>query len=619
MANNYAKILELSNKNNMGLSNTIKRDYGIPLDYSSVQVSYAAAVIYAATDTLAYVGQPIAVGDKLYIISDQTSGTYTVGEGDDAVTYDIYLKEVGTKPTGDEQSITISADGKVAIYGFSAAANATLPRKKADGTLEWVSVDAVVSGDGNTKTVVKAADDSDITVTQAYDEKNDTYTYTLDVMLPPVSEYTITKETGTNVINYKLTKDGAAFGETVVVPNAYDDTALKNKVNNLEKIKHADDVTYDSTNKKIYLVSGTEKIGEGFDASAFIKDGMIQSVELKDNKLLITWNLDGRDDSDKEKTTEIDLSHLIDIYTAGTGISINGKEIAVNTSVIATVEELNKVKQTAEDAQTAGEVSSAIGTALASYTKTSDLDRDYAKKATTLAGYGITDAYTATQTDQAILAKIGEVTGGESAADVLAALNAYKAANDREVWGDDFVNSQTNEGKYTPTYTGTSRVDAIKSKVDNIEDNAEKNIIEAVKINGTVLEVNTTDRAVNITPAALNVYNKTETDVIKADVVKKIDDHINDNFTPLAETVAKLTGSGEGSIQKIVTDSIDGIPTATDKIAGLVKASDEIHIANDGELSLGGISTDKLVQGTHTLILKGGSAIDKTSSSTPSN
>ena len=43
MAKNYTEILALANKNNMGLSNTIKRDYGIPLDYSSVQESYEKA------------------------------------------------------------------------------------------------------------------------------------------------------------------------------------------------------------------------------------------------------------------------------------------------------------------------------------------------------------------------------------------------------------------------------------------------------------------------------------------------------------------------------------------------------------------------------------------------
>lgn len=88
-----------------------------------------------------------------------------------------------------------------------------------------------------------------------------------------------------------------------------------------------------------------------------------------------------------------------------------------------------------------------------------------ADKATTLAGYGITDAYTAAQTDAAILAKIGEMTGGESAADVLALLNAYKAANDREVWGDEFVNGHTTDGKYEPDYSGKSLIDILLEDV----------------------------------------------------------------------------------------------------------------------------------------------------------
>lgn len=94
-----------------------------------------------------------------------------------------------------------------------------------------------------------------------------------------------------------------------------------------------------------------------------------------------------------------------------------------------------------------------------------DVEKDYAKKATTLAGYGITDAYTATQTDEAIRAKIAEMTGGESAADVLGLLNDYKASNDREVWGDEFVNNHTVEGKYAPTYSGNSRIDDALARI----------------------------------------------------------------------------------------------------------------------------------------------------------
>lgn len=122
----------------------------------------------------------------------------------------------------------------------------------------------------------------------------------------------------------------------------------------------------------------------------------------------------------------------------------------------------------------------------------------YAEKATTLAGYGIVDAYTSTQTDEAIAAKIAEMTGGESAADVLVALNNYKKANDREVWGDTFVAEHTVEGVYTPDYSGNSRIDTITTKVDGIEANAEVNIIETVKVNGNALAVDE-NRAVNIT------------------------------------------------------------------------------------------------------------------------
>ncbi len=153
MANDYNKILELANKNNMGLSNTIKRDYGIPLDYSSVQKTYDDALNYAKTSTLAYIGQPISVGDTLYIVTDAANG---------------YLKAVGTRPTGDNKTIVVDENGRISIKGFEAAAGAYLPRvsvttddtgKEIDRSIEWVPVDAIVEGDGNTKAVVQAAAD----------------------------------------------------------------------------------------------------------------------------------------------------------------------------------------------------------------------------------------------------------------------------------------------------------------------------------------------------------------------------------------------------------------------------------------------------------------------------
>lgn len=56
-----------------------------------------------------------------------------------------------------------------------------------------------------------------------------------------------------------------------------------------------------------------------------------------------------------------------------------------------------------------------------------------ADKATTLAGYGITDSYTKTETDKKISDAVATATGGESAASVKAALESYKTDNDTRV------------------------------------------------------------------------------------------------------------------------------------------------------------------------------------------
>ena len=56
-----------------------------------------------------------------------------------------------------------------------------------------------------------------------------------------------------------------------------------------------------------------------------------------------------------------------------------------------------------------------------------------ADKATTLSGYGITNAYTKTEVDNKISDAISEATGGESAASVKTALDNYKTSNDTRV------------------------------------------------------------------------------------------------------------------------------------------------------------------------------------------
>ncbi len=119
-----------------------------------------------------------------------------------------------------------------------------------------------------------------------------------------------------------------------------------------------------------------------------------------------------------------------------TGLTDALAKLASNDSVTAAIDALrqemlgdtpveayNTFTELAAYIEEHGEVSDALSAAIG--TK--------ADKATTLAGYGITDAYTSTQVDSKIADAISAATGGESAASVKAALEAYETSNDARV------------------------------------------------------------------------------------------------------------------------------------------------------------------------------------------
>lgn len=88
-----------------------------------------------------------------------------------------------------------------------------------------------------------------------------------------------------------------------------------------------------------------------------------------------------------------------------------------------------------------------------------------ANKGTTLAEYGITDAYTKTETETRLQEVLDGLTDtSETAASVAQALEAYKTSND-------------------------ARVDTVEAKLATIEEGAQVNKIESVKVGDTVLEI----------------------------------------------------------------------------------------------------------------------------------
>ena len=129
--------------------------------------------------------------------------------------------------------------------------------------------------------------------------------------------------------NVKLTQSANGLKGSVVIPEAtVIGVAEGDKVLGLsgKKLSSTLNLKYDSTAKKIRLLGiGDARIAE-IDATDFIKDGMVDNVEFDpaSKNLTITFNtISGKED------ITVNLSSLVDTYTAGNGIAIAGNVISV--------------------------------------------------------------------------------------------------------------------------------------------------------------------------------------------------------------------------------------------------------------------------------------------------
>lgn len=158
--------------------------------------------------------------------------------------------------------------------------------------------------------------------------------------------------------NVKFTKDADGLSANVTIPAAtVTGVAANDKVLSLTNklvsatigLDYGDATTEALNGKKAIKLLGKEGVViSEIDASAFIKDGMIQSVEFdtQTKHVTITFNTDaGRE------AIDVDLSTLVDTYKAGTGLSLaKDGTFSVNTTTIATVEKASQLANAAEQA-----------------------------------------------------------------------------------------------------------------------------------------------------------------------------------------------------------------------------------------------------------------------------
>lgn len=129
--------------------------------------------------------------------------------------------------------------------------------------------------------------------------------------------------------NVTLSQSAAGLKASVEIPAAtVTGVATGDKVLGLSgtKLSSTLNLKYDSTTKKIQLLGIKNAVIAEVDASDFIKDGMVNTVSFdpKSKALTITFNTD----SGKETIT-VDLSSLVDTYTAGNGIAIDKNAVSI--------------------------------------------------------------------------------------------------------------------------------------------------------------------------------------------------------------------------------------------------------------------------------------------------
>ena len=107
------------------------------------------ATNYAASNA-AFVGQELAIIDVTYEEDNTTiKGTSVKFYGIQDATGT--LKELGAKPTSDNATISVDAEGLISIFGFAGAQNNSLPVRE-NGALVWKTLEDIGAGDGNDNT-----------------------------------------------------------------------------------------------------------------------------------------------------------------------------------------------------------------------------------------------------------------------------------------------------------------------------------------------------------------------------------------------------------------------------------------------------------------------------------
>lgn len=617
------------------------RSNGLPLDQWSVFQTEAKAIEYLS-NAKAYPGQIIAYAEPdVYkedgITLERAGGMVACVLSQNAEGTELELKQIGVIPAGDDKTIEVSAEGAIMLLGAEDAANGTLPMIDSEtGKLVWRTLEDIGAGDGNDNTtyefsfanekititpkhngVAQAEQELDLSVFMTADEVNTAVEEAIKDL--PKQDTTYSVKQGEKVLKLDNTEFSTELSLKYVPAKVVEGETTENAKIQLLGLPDAE---------------GNKQLVSEIDASDFIQDGFLKSVDLVDENpnltgdktvggpfLKFTWNTSS---SLVPNETYVPVGELVDVYTAGDGLKLeNGKfslPLHPNSESFLTLE--SDASDNSKKKLKLSGVQSAIDAALQSAKDYAD-EKDHDDTTYTISSNGVSitltpsqgeaqtvavDAYTKSETDTKIDEKIASVTGGESAADVKLALESYRDAINAEMWGEEAKNwtvTTTEDGKTTVTYTpqyGT------ESRLDRLEKvGAQANVIEEIKRNG--VKIDPVNKSVDIS-VPTDVKDLTDADqkyitdvrmraaeegytpvlsVNKTGSVAVVDDSaiqatiksVKDTADGAVKTVSLASGTNNGTLKL----TVDGTTTDNIAVKGLggaaFKAEDYYQVAGD--------------------------------------
>lgn len=604
MAKQFGKdvAIDFAASNLMSFGKSFSTLNGQPLLKSEVWYDYDSLVAFAKTDA-AYVGQEVA-----YVDIEKSKVTRYI------IQIDGSLKEGGSSVIGDEKTIAVAEDGTVSLFGVKGL---EFTRNDTEGGVTKITYQPLLV-DGKLTWVEPSTTTVEGLATEIEGIK---------------ARLTIIEGTGEGSIK-KIAEDTASAKVAEIVAGADTD------FDTLKEI--ADWIKNDTTGSAKMQSQITAVIGEDVEEDGTAKSMRAVATEVAESKvsasekaLIEKINAAKTEANSYTDTAKTELKIYTDnakaeaITTAGTNadakISAKVGEIG-ETTVKAYVDS----KETTLKSQISA-VDNKITNLGALATKDVVAETDLAEvlqtkingkadKGTTLAEYGITDAYTSAQTDSKIKAVsdkvdintqgIAAITNSETG--ILVQAKSYA---DTKAYDDTTIKASVAKN--------TQDISAINNETTGILAQA-KTYADGKVYNDTQvkadIKANTDAIAVlNGDKAKEGSVKKTVADEVAAivagapedfDTLKEIADWIaNDttNAAKMANDIAAIIGEDTSkSMREVATDVVGKIPLATQSVAGLIKGTDDKVKVADGQIT--SISLDILEQGETILILDGGAS-----------